>query len=95
MLHYNELSFWIRKQNYKKCCEILENHIKQFIVKEIKKINPDYTYTTLYNLIDDSRYLLNGDLKELAYKIRVFSYDEEYKDNLYRLMNLCEEYNIK
>lgn len=93
MLNKDELKYYISKNNYKKCCEILEKDIKKTIVKEIRKIDPDYNYVDIYDLIDTSNALLKEPYKSIAENIRFFSENEEYEDTLKRLMELYKIIN--
>lgn len=88
MINRDELKYFISRREYKKCCEILERDIKNNIIAKIKKIDPEYNYIDIYDLIETSRLLLKEPYKSIAEKIRFFSEDEKYEDTLKRLMEL-------
>lgn len=90
MLNKDELKYFILKKNYKKCCEILEKEIKHKIIKKIRKVDPEYRYIDIYDLIDTSNVLLKEPYKNIAENIRFFSENEDYEDTLKRLMELYE-----
>lgn len=90
----NIIREYINLKKYKEVTEYLEKKIIQYLVQIIKEQKKDFKYTNIFNLIEASNKYIKDKRKYIAPQIRNYSEYIDDTDNVYRLMELCMEYNI-
>lgn len=85
---------YIELKKYEEASKYLEKIIIDYIVNLIKQKKEDFEYTTIFDLIDASNKYIDDKRKIIASKIRNYSEYIDEIDNVYRLIELCIEYNI-
>ena len=93
-IEINQIKELIKQNKYDKCLDILETVIIEYIVNLIKKEKSDFKYTTIFDLINASNKYIKDEKKDIARQIRIYSKQIEDIDNIYRLLDLCKDYNI-
>ena len=93
-IEVNQIKELIKQQRYDKCLDILEKAIIEYVVNLIKQEKKDFQYTTIFDLMDASQKYIKDERKGIANQIRVYSRQIEDIDNIYRLLDLCKDYNI-
>lgn len=86
---------YINFKEYEKANIYLEKVIIEYVVNLIKEKKEDFEYTTIFDLIDTSNEYITDERKNIAKQIRNYSEYIDEMDNVYRLLELCENYNIK
>ena len=86
---------YINFKEYEKASKYLEKIIIDYTVNLIKQEQEDFEYTTIFDLIDASNLYIKDKRKNIARQIRNYSEYIDEMDNLYRLLELCKDYNIK
>ena len=85
---------YIELNKYEKASLYLEKIIIDYTVNLIKQEQEDFEYTTIFDLIDASNIYIKDKRKNIARQIRNYSEYLDEMDNVYRLIELCIEYNI-
>ena len=85
---------YINFKEYEKANKYLEEIIIDYTVNLIKQEQEDFEYTTIFDLIDASNIYIKDKRKNIARQIRNYSEYLDEMDNVYRLLELCIEYNI-
>lgn len=86
---------YINFKEYEKAIIYLEKVIIEYVVNLIKCEKEDFEYTTIFDLIDASDKYIDDKRKNIARQIRNYSKHLDEVDNVYRLLELCKNYNIK
>ena len=86
---------YIELKKYEDASKYLEKIIIDYIVDLIKQKKEDFEYTTIFDLIDASNKYIDDKNKNIATQIRNYSEYLDEMDNVYRLIELCQNYNIK
>ena len=86
---------YINFKEYEKAIIYLEKVIIEYVVTLIKCEKEDFEYTTIFDLIDASDKYIDDKRKNIARQIRNYSKHLDEVDNVYRLLELCKNYNIK
>lgn len=86
---------YIELKKYEDASKYLEKIIIDYIVNLIKQKKEDFEYTTIFDLIDASNKYIDDKNKNIAAQIRNYSEYLDEMDNVYRLIELCKNYNIK
>lgn len=85
---------YIKLSKYEKASLYLEKIIIDYTVNLIKQKKGDFEYTTIFDLIEASNKYIDDKRKNIAKQIRNYSEYLDEMDNVYRLIELCIEYNI-
>lgn len=85
---------YIELKKYEKASLYLEKIIIDYTVNLIKQEKEDFEYTTIFDLIEASNKYIDDKRKNIAKQIRNYSEYLDEMDNVYRLIELCIEYNI-
>lgn len=86
---------YVELKKFEKASQYLEKIIIDYIVNLIKQKKEDFEYTTIFDLIDASDKYIDDKRKNVARQIRNYSDYLDDMDNVYRLLELCKNYNIK
>ena len=85
---------YIDSKKYEKAVMYLEKIIIEYVTNLIREKKEDFEYTTIFDLIYASNEYINDERKNIAKQIRNYSEYIDEMDDVYRLIELCIEYNI-
>ena len=85
----------IQDQRYSECTKIIKDKIIEYVVDLIRNKDSSYEYTNVIELIEMSNHYIDDERKNIARNLEYFSIEEDEIIVLYRLLEICEIYNIK
>lgn len=80
-----------KNKNYEVCNNILENEIINNLTNHIKSFNPEYQFSSLSDLKNNSYKFLNN--KEKICSTLLYNYSKENQSNPIKLYNLLNIYS--
>lgn len=89
-LNKEMLSTYFQYKDYDKCIEMLRKEIINYIVKKIQIKDPNYKYSSIRCLKDDSLKYLSESDQEIVTDIYCFSFSEDVPE--YELSCMMEIY---
>jgi len=93
MINNNAFKNYFYEKKYSACVLILKNKISSFVVSQIQKIDPEFSYTTVTDLITSSDFYLQNSI--IANQLQLALRHEDPLEQIQSLLSICENHNIK